>query len=166
GIRVKILFQSQCLVSPQDNTFQRLAYLCLLPKLMPRRVSPQDNPFRQRIAEVFSEDREGNMTLDDFLDKLLLLSEMSPRDLKAYYTFKINRQSVDFNNNFLCKSDLEKTHEQMEDKVRTVCEKVIDKADLDNDGRLSGGLPARLVVAFLACIHFFGGGFAPPRFTC
>ncbi|KAL1281074.1 hypothetical protein QQF64_015674 [Cirrhinus molitorella] len=100
----------------------------------------KDNPFRQRIAEVFSEDGEGNMTLDDFLDMFSVLSEMAPRDLKAYYAFKI----YDFNNDdFICKSDLEKTlnkltrNELTEDEVRMVCEKVIDEADLDNDGRLS-----------------------------
>lgn len=49
----------------------------------------QDNPFRQRIAEVFSEDGQGNMTLDDFLDMFSVLSEMAPRDLKAYYAFRI-----------------------------------------------------------------------------
>lgn len=49
----------------------------------------QDNPFRQRIAEVFSENGDGNMTLDDFLDMFSVLSEMAPRDLKAYYAFKI-----------------------------------------------------------------------------
>ncbi|XP_041848880.1 calcium and integrin-binding family member 3 isoform X2 [Melanotaenia boesemani] len=89
----------------------------------------KDNPFRQRIAEVFSEDGEGNMTLDDFLDMFSVLSEMAPRDLKAYYAFKIY--------------DLEKTlnkltrNELTEDEVRMVCEKVMDEADLDNDGRLS-----------------------------
>uniref|UniRef100_A0A8C3G9N9 Calcium and integrin binding family member 3 n=1 Tax=Cyclopterus lumpus TaxID=8103 RepID=A0A8C3G9N9_CYCLU len=102
--------------------------------------SVQDNPFRQRIAEVFSEDGEGNMTLDDFLDMFSVLSEMAPRDLKAYYAFKI----YDFNNDdFICKADLEKTlnkltrNELTEDEVRMVCEKAIDEADLDNDGRLS-----------------------------
>ncbi|KAG7456550.1 hypothetical protein MATL_G00237000 [Megalops atlanticus] len=99
-----------------------------------------DNPFRQRIAEVFSEDGEGNMTLDDFLDMFSVLSEMAPRDLKAYYAFKI----YDFNNDgYICTSDLEKTlnkltrNELTEEEVRMVCEKVIDEADLDNDGRLS-----------------------------
>lgn len=58
-----------------------------LPLLL-RSVS-QDNPFRQRIAEVFSEDGDGNMTLDDFLDMFSALSEMAPKDLKAYYAFKI-----------------------------------------------------------------------------
>lgn len=52
-------------------------------------LTVQDNPFRQRIAEVFSEDGQGNMTLDDFLDMFSVMSEMAPRDLKAYYAFKI-----------------------------------------------------------------------------
>ncbi|XP_019369232.1 PREDICTED: calcium and integrin-binding family member 3 isoform X5 [Gavialis gangeticus] len=100
----------------------------------------KDNPFRQRIAEVFSEDGEGNMTLDDFLDMFSVLSEMAPRDLKAYYAFKI----YDFNNDdYICKSDLEKTvnkltrNELTLEEVSLVCEKVIEEADLDNDGKLS-----------------------------
>ncbi|XP_007899187.1 calcium and integrin-binding family member 3 [Callorhinchus milii] len=100
----------------------------------------KDNPFRQRIAEVFSEDGEGNMTLDNFLDMFSVLSEMAPRDLKACYAFKI----YDFNNDdFICKSDLEKTlnrltrYELTEEEVRLVGEKVLDEADLDNDGKLS-----------------------------
>uniref|UniRef100_A0A7M4G2U9 Calcium and integrin binding family member 3 n=1 Tax=Crocodylus porosus TaxID=8502 RepID=A0A7M4G2U9_CROPO len=100
----------------------------------------KDNPFRQRIAEVFSEDGEGNMTLDDFLDMFSVLSEMAPRDLKASYAFKI----YDFNNDdYICKSDLEKTvnkltrNELTPEEVSLVCEKVIEEADLDNDGKLS-----------------------------
>lgn len=50
---------------------------------------PQDNPFRQRIAQVFSDDGDGHMTLDNFLDMFSVMSEMAPRDLKAYYAFKI-----------------------------------------------------------------------------
>uniref|UniRef100_A0A803SXW8 EF-hand domain-containing protein n=1 Tax=Anolis carolinensis TaxID=28377 RepID=A0A803SXW8_ANOCA len=106
----------------------------------PHRLFPQDNPFRQRIAEVFSEDGEGNMTLDDFLDMFSVMSEMAPRDLKAYYAFKI----YDFNNDdYICKLDLEKTVNKLTRKELTpeevclVCNKVIDEADLDNDGKLS-----------------------------
>lgn len=50
---------------------------------------PQDNPFRERIAQVFSEDGDGRMTLDNFLDMFSVMSEMAPRDLKAHYAFKI-----------------------------------------------------------------------------
>nr|XP_012325315.1 calcium and integrin-binding family member 3 [Aotus nancymaae] len=49
----------------------------------------KDNPFRQRIAQVFSDDGDGHMTLDNFLDMFSVMSEMAPRDLKAYYAFKI-----------------------------------------------------------------------------
>ncbi|XP_045407136.1 calcium and integrin-binding family member 3 isoform X2 [Lemur catta] len=49
----------------------------------------KDNPFRQRIAQVFSEDGDGHMTLNNFLDMFSVMSEMAPRDLKAYYAFKI-----------------------------------------------------------------------------
>ncbi|XP_051666503.1 calcium and integrin-binding family member 3 isoform X1 [Manacus candei] len=100
----------------------------------------KDNPFRQRIAEVFSEHGDGNMTLDNFLDMFSVLSEMAPRDLKAYYAFKI----YDFNNDdYICKSDLEKTvnkltrNELTPEEVSLVCEKVIYEADVDNDGKLS-----------------------------
>ncbi|OXB58723.1 hypothetical protein ASZ78_010609 [Callipepla squamata] len=100
----------------------------------------KDNPFRQRIAEVFSESGDGNMTLDDFLDMFSVLSEMAPRDLKAYYAFKI----YDFNNDdYICKSDLEKTvnkltrNELTPEEVSLACDKVIYEADLDNDGKLS-----------------------------
>ncbi|XP_020824883.1 calcium and integrin-binding family member 3 [Phascolarctos cinereus] len=100
----------------------------------------KDNPFRERIAQVFSQDGDGNMTLDDFLDMFSVMSEMAPRDLKAYYAFKI----YDFNNDdYICPSDLEKTvtkltrGELTPEEVGLVCEKVINEADVDNDGKLS-----------------------------
>ncbi|KAI5092712.1 calcium and integrin-binding family member 3 [Silurus meridionalis] len=140
-IKVRLFYRYRDLAPqlvPLDYTTQpdvRLPYELIgsMPEL-------KDNPFRQRIAEVFSEDGEGNMTLDDFLDMFSVLSEMAPRDLKAYYAFKI----YDFNNDdFICQSDLEKTlnkltrNELTEDEVRMVCEKVLNEADMDNDGRLS-----------------------------
>ncbi|XP_040301506.1 calcium and integrin-binding family member 3 isoform X2 [Herpailurus yagouaroundi] len=66
----------------------------------------KDNPFRQRIAQVFSDDGDGHMTLDNFLDMFSVMSEMAPRDLKAYYAFKI----YDFNDDgYICAWDLEQT---------------------------------------------------------
>ncbi|ELK19122.1 Calcium and integrin-binding family member 3 [Pteropus alecto] len=58
-------------------------------ELISRMPELKDNPFRQRIAQVFSEDGDGHMTLDNFLDMFSVMSEMAPRDLKAYYAFKI-----------------------------------------------------------------------------
>lgn len=55
----------------------------------------QENPFRDRIVESFSEDGLGNLSFNDFVDMFSVLSEMAPRELKAIYAFKIygNRAS-------------------------------------------------------------------------
>uniref|UniRef100_A0A8B9M983 Calcium and integrin-binding family member 2 n=1 Tax=Accipiter nisus TaxID=211598 RepID=A0A8B9M983_9AVES len=97
------------------------------------------NPFKERIVESFSEDGEGSLSFNDFVDMFSVLSEMAPRELKAIYAFKI----YDFNtDNFICKSDLEKTlnkltrEELTAEEITLVCEKVIEEADMDGDGKL------------------------------
>uniref|UniRef100_A0A5F9CGK1 Calcium and integrin-binding family member 2 n=1 Tax=Oryctolagus cuniculus TaxID=9986 RepID=A0A5F9CGK1_RABIT len=99
----------------------------------------RENPFKERIVEAFSEDGEGNLTFNDFVDMFSVLCESAPRELKANYAFKI----YDFNtDNFICKEDLELTlarltkSELAEDEVVLVCDKVIEEADLDGDGKL------------------------------
>ncbi|XP_027949624.1 calcium and integrin-binding family member 2 isoform X5 [Eumetopias jubatus] len=99
----------------------------------------RENPFKERIVEAFSEDGEGNLTFNDFVDMFSVLCESAPRELKANYAFKI----YDFNtDNFICKEDLERTLARLtkseldEDEVVLVCEKVIEEADLDGDGKL------------------------------
>ncbi|XP_053514960.1 calcium and integrin-binding family member 2 isoform X2 [Artibeus jamaicensis] len=99
----------------------------------------RENPFKERIVESFSQDGDGNLTFDDFVDMFSVLCESAPRDLKANYAFKI----YDFNtDNFICKEDLEMTlarltkSELEEDEVVLVCDKVIEEADLDGDGKL------------------------------
>ncbi|VCW70860.1 unnamed protein product, partial [Gulo gulo] len=99
----------------------------------------RENPFKERIVEAFSEDGEGNLTFNDFVDMFSVLCESAPRELKANYAFKI----YDFNtDNFICKEDLERTLARLtkseldEDEVVLVCDKVIEEADLDGDGKL------------------------------
>nr|KAG5688181.1 hypothetical protein BaRGS_021372 [Batillaria attramentaria] len=65
----------------------------------------KENPFRDRICEVFSE-ADGQMTFEEFLDMFSVFSESAPRDIKAVYAFKIYDWDGD---NHLNKSDLEKT---------------------------------------------------------
>uniref|UniRef100_A0ABI0P171 Calcium and integrin-binding family member 2 n=1 Tax=Bos taurus TaxID=9913 RepID=A0ABI0P171_BOVIN len=98
-----------------------------------------ENPFKERIVEAFSEDGEGNLTFNDFVDMFSVLCESAPRELKASYAFKI----YDFNtDNFICKEDLQLTLARLtkseldEDEVVLVCDKVIEEADLDGDGKL------------------------------
>ncbi|ETE65881.1 Calcium and integrin-binding family member 2, partial [Ophiophagus hannah] len=82
----------------------------------------KENPFRQRIVHSFSEDPEGSLSFNDFVDMFSVLN---------------------FNtDNFICKSDLEQTlnkltkEELTEEEVSLVCEKVIEEADMDGDGKL------------------------------
>lgn len=49
----------------------------------------QENPFRDRIVETFSEDGNGNLSFNDFVDMFSALCETSPRELKTIYAFKI-----------------------------------------------------------------------------
>ncbi|XP_063025570.1 long-chain-fatty-acid--CoA ligase ACSBG1-like isoform X7 [Melospiza melodia melodia] len=99
----------------------------------------KENPFKERIVSSFSEDGEGSLSFNDFVDMFSVLSEMAPRELKAIYAFKI----YDFNtDNFICKADLEKTlnkltrEELTAEEITLVCEKVIEEADMDGDGKL------------------------------
>ncbi|XP_010865688.1 calcium and integrin-binding family member 2 isoform X3 [Esox lucius] len=110
-----------------------LALIVSMPEL-------NENPFKNRIVESFSEDGAGNLSFNDFVDMFSVLSEMAPRELKAIYAFKIYDFNVD---NFLCKEDLEKTlnkltrEELSPEEVTLVCEKAIEEADLDGDNKLS-----------------------------
>ncbi|CAM4734910.1 unnamed protein product [Leuciscus chuanchicus] len=100
----------------------------------------KENPFRNRIVESFSEDGQGNLSFNDFVDMFSVLSEMAPRELKAIYAFKIYDFNVD---NYICKEDLEQTlnrltkEELTPEEVILVCEKAIEEADLDGDSKLS-----------------------------
>uniref|UniRef100_H9GDU7 Calcium and integrin-binding family member 2 n=1 Tax=Anolis carolinensis TaxID=28377 RepID=H9GDU7_ANOCA len=98
-----------------------------------------ENPFKERIVHSFSEDEEGSLSFNDFVDMFSALSETAPRELKAVYAFKV----YDFNtDNFICKSDLEQTLNKLtkedltEEEITLVCEKVIEEADMDADGKL------------------------------
>ncbi|KAL3866362.1 hypothetical protein ACJMK2_043667 [Sinanodonta woodiana] len=103
-------------------------------------VELKENPFCKNICEVFSEDGSGDMTFDDFLDMCSVFSEAAPRDIKAAYAFKI----YDFDHdNYLSKSDLERTLTSLtgdgliRDEITFVVSKVLEEADLDDDGMLS-----------------------------
>ncbi|CAF0897974.1 unnamed protein product [Adineta ricciae] len=47
------------------------------------------NPFRERIVEVFSSERDGSITFEDFLDMMSVFSAKAPKSVKISYAFKI-----------------------------------------------------------------------------
>ncbi|KAH9370746.1 hypothetical protein HPB48_016174 [Haemaphysalis longicornis] len=99
-----------------------------------------ENPFKERICKVFSHDGSGNMTFDDFLDMLSVFSEPSPRDVKVFYAFRIYDYDED---QMLGPGDIEKAtvaltrSELTPEEVQIVVEKVLEEADMDDDGKLS-----------------------------
>ncbi|KAH7962215.1 hypothetical protein HPB52_014917 [Rhipicephalus sanguineus] len=100
----------------------------------------QENPFKERICKVFSHDGSGNMTFDDFLDMLSVFSEPSPRDVKVFYAFRIYDYDED---QMLGPGDIEKAtialtrSELTPEEVQIVVEKVLEEADMDDDGKIS-----------------------------
>ena len=70
--------------SDSDSDMPRTAFNVLRQYLF-----SQENPFNRRICKVFSEDKSGNLTFNDFLNMLSALSEEAPRDLKLHYAFQI-----------------------------------------------------------------------------
>lgn len=100
----------------------------------------KENPFRDQICKVFSESAPGFMTFEEFLDMFSVFSEAAPRDIKAVYAFKIYDWDGD---NFLNKTDFEATLLKLtqdglsREEVEFVVDKVLEEADLDDDGMLS-----------------------------
>ncbi|XP_043484171.1 calcium and integrin-binding family member 3-like [Leptopilina heterotoma] len=109
----------------------------------------KENPFRDRILEVFTTHHHGHepgnssnegICFEDFLEMMSVFSDQAPRDLKVHYAFKI----YDFDGDgLLGLSDLEKTCNQLvrgglsPEEVATICEKVLEESDIDSDGALS-----------------------------
>ncbi|KAF4525481.1 hypothetical protein B566_EDAN002339 [Ephemera danica] len=100
----------------------------------------RENPFRRRIFEIFSSDGSGNMTFEDFLDLLSVLSEQAPRDIKVFYAFKI----YDFDGDQMVgPGDMQMalslltSGELNADEASQVCSKVVEESDVDGDGKLS-----------------------------
>ncbi|TPX33453.1 hypothetical protein SmJEL517_g03658 [Synchytrium microbalum] len=119
----------------------------------------RSNPFRERIADVFSADG-CQVNFDDYLDFASVFSEEAGHDVKSFYAFRIYDSTlspirtsymltiilnhVDHNNDgYLDETDIRSTLEKIvgsglseEDKV-TVTQKVIEESDMDGDGRIS-----------------------------
>lgn len=87
SFNVKTLFtrEREVLVTVRDEQLQLIMF--------------QENPFRQRISEVFAKCQNSGLSTSDvsnegicfeeFLEMMSVFSEHAPRDLKVFYAFKI-----------------------------------------------------------------------------
>ena len=100
----------------------------------------QNNPFRDRIANIYSRNDTESIGFEEYLDFLSVFSEEATRDVKAFYAFKI----YDFDNDgYIGKEDVKQTlqtlvGDQLTDmEIAKVVERVFEEADIDGDERLS-----------------------------
>eukprot|EP01147_Barroeca_monosierra_P004155 gene4155-6507_t len=49
----------------------------------------QENPFKRRMCEVFSEDDSGDLTFLEFLDMFSVFNEKAPLEPKIFYAYQI-----------------------------------------------------------------------------
>ncbi|KFM72164.1 Calcium and integrin-binding protein 1, partial [Stegodyphus mimosarum] len=103
----------------------------------------QNNPFSSRICDIFSSERDGHWSFEDFLDMVSVFSPNAPADKKAEYAFNI----YDFDQDgYLSKEDLETlicfltAGEHLDRReIEETIEKTMEEADIDKDGMLSPG---------------------------
>ncbi|KAF8792587.1 calcium and integrin-binding protein 1-like [Argiope bruennichi] len=103
----------------------------------------QNNPFTDRICEIFSSENDGLWSFEDFLDMVSVFSPATPPEKKAEYAFCI----YDFDGDgFLSKEDLTKLITALtageiltEEDIQVVVDKTMEEADIDKDGMLSPG---------------------------
>ncbi|NXL93457.1 CIB1 protein, partial [Alectura lathami] len=108
--------------------------------------SRQANPFQHRICHVFStsEDRDGSMSFEDFLDMLSVFSDSATLDVKSHYAFQI----FDFDDDgTLDRKDLEKlvdclTGEGEEARLSSaemeqLIGNILEESDIDKDGTIN-----------------------------
>lgn len=104
----------------------------------------QNNPFADRMCDVFSSKKDGLLSFEDFLDMMDVFSGYSSVEKKAHYAFKI----YDFDEDgYLSPEDIsqvinrltKKSEKQMilERELSTLAERIIGEADLDKDNKLS-----------------------------
>lgn len=118
------------------------------------------NPFGDRICKVFSSSQDGDCTFEDFLDMMSVFSEAAPKSVKAEHAFRIFGVILYYNVNvevtiilfysdfdgddMLGVSDLKLVilrlvgeNQLSESHMKSLIERILEEADLDDDGALS-----------------------------
>uniref|UniRef100_A0A674I0W2 Calcium and integrin binding 1 n=1 Tax=Terrapene triunguis TaxID=2587831 RepID=A0A674I0W2_9SAUR len=104
------------------------------------------NPFQDRICWVFStsEDGDGSMSFEDFLDMLSVFSDSATSEIKSHYAFRI----FDFDDDgTLDRKDLEKLVNCLtgegdetrlsESEMDQLIQNILEESDIDKDGTIN-----------------------------
>ncbi|XP_072356676.1 calcium and integrin-binding family member 4-like [Scyliorhinus torazame] len=100
----------------------------------------QVNPFKDQICKVFSWNKEGLFSFDEFLEMMSVFSENASLSVKADYAFRI----YDLNgNDYIDQEDIRNiilrlTYGMMDEtNISVLIHYILDEGDLNNDGMLS-----------------------------
>uniref|UniRef100_A0A3P9CNZ7 Calcium and integrin binding 1 (calmyrin) n=1 Tax=Maylandia zebra TaxID=106582 RepID=A0A3P9CNZ7_9CICH len=105
----------------------------------------KSNPFKERICQVFStsEQKDGSLTFEDFLDLLSAFSDSATLEIKSHYAFRI---FFDDDGTLDC-ADLEKlvnclTGETNDAKLsstemKQLISNILEESDIDKDGTVN-----------------------------
>lgn len=106
----------------------------------------KSNPFRKRICHVFStsENKDGSLSFEDFLDLLSAFSDSATMEIKSHYAFRI----FDFDDDgTLDHNDLEQlvnclTGETDDtrltpEEMRQLIGNILEESDIDKDGTVN-----------------------------
>ncbi|XP_074863104.1 calcium and integrin-binding protein 1 [Carettochelys insculpta] len=104
------------------------------------------NPFQHRICQVFStsEDGDGSMSFEDFLDMLSVFCDSATADVKSHYAFRI----FDFDDDgTLDRKDLEQLVNCLtgvgeetrlsEAEMEQLIQNILEESDIDKDGTIN-----------------------------
>lgn len=101
----------------------------------------QNNPFAERICDIFSSQSDQCWSFEDFLDMVSVFSPSAPADKKAEYAFNIYDFDGDgllSEKDLLILMSLLKGNNYMDrPEMEEVIDKVMAEADIDQDGHLS-----------------------------
>ncbi|XP_074773692.1 calcium and integrin-binding protein 1 isoform X2 [Athene noctua] len=104
------------------------------------------NPFQHQICRVFStsDNRDGSMSFEDFLDMLSVFSDAATLDIKSHYAFRI----FDFDEDgVLDRKDLEKLvncltgdgegSQLSTAEMEQLIQNILEESDIDKDGTIN-----------------------------
>uniref|UniRef100_H2XNX1 EF-hand domain-containing protein n=2 Tax=Ciona intestinalis TaxID=7719 RepID=H2XNX1_CIOIN len=133
-------FMELSLLYYSPTELKKMSRPTLPPHIIATMAELKVNPFADRIIHVFSDDVNGCMTFEGFLNMFSVFNEQAPRDVKAFYAFRI----YDFDGDqYLEHGDLLRTLERItrrslkDEEAELIITKVLEEAEMDDDMKIS-----------------------------
>ncbi|KAM8892339.1 calcium and integrin-binding protein 1 [Spinachia spinachia] len=106
----------------------------------------KSNPFRRRICYVFStsDNKNGSLTFEDFLDLLSAFSDSATMEIKSHYAFRIfdfdddgTLDCRDLENLINCLTGETDDTRLTTEEMRQLISNILEESDIDKDGTVN-----------------------------